>query len=72
MEFFQDWKFYLFVVTIIGIAINWVSNYKIMNNHLHHLSLDLKEIKEKQDDQGEKISNIQSEIAFIKGTKNIK
>ena len=72
MEFFSEWKFWLFGITVIGIIINWLANHKLMNNHLRHLSSDLKDIKKKQEEQGNKINNIETEVAFIKGRTKIK
>jgi len=60
MEFLQDWKFWLFLITILGIVINWFSNQKIMNNDLHHLSQDMSELKNTVFKQG-------TDIAYIKG-----
>lgn len=66
-DFLMQWKLWLFVVTLGGILINWLANQKLMNNHLKHLSIDLKDIKIKQEEQGNKIAHIETEVAYIKG-----
>lgn len=60
MDFLTDWKFWLFFVTIVSGIINWLSNYKIMNNDLRHLSISLKAIEDK-------VEKNSKDIAYIKG-----
>ena len=67
MEFLTDWKFWAFFIMISGIVINFLANHKIMNNHLHHLAVDIKSILTKQDEQGKEITEIKTEVAYIKG-----
>lgn len=71
MEFLQELKswipFFSFVLTAVVLAFNWFSHQKIVGNDLHHLSAGLKNIGEKQDKQDEKINNMATDIAYIKG-----
>jgi len=45
MDFLIDWKFWLFVLTIFGIIINFLANWKLVNNDLHHIAIDIKEVQ---------------------------
>jgi len=67
MEFLMDWKFWLFVITILGIAFNFFSHIKITTNDLHHVSADLKEIKNEQKCMKEKIITLSEDVANLKG-----
>lgn len=69
MEFLTDWRMWLFIITLTGIIINWLANHKLMTNHFHHLSLDVKEIKDNQKEQGDEIKKLQTDISYIKGSK---
>jgi hypothetical protein len=69
MEFFSDFKFWIFFTQVIILAFSWFSHQKIVYNDLKHLAQDTKDIKSKQDKQGEEIGLIKSEVAYIKGMK---
>lgn len=69
MEWFGDWKFWLFAINILILAFNWFSHQKIVYNDLKHLSQDTKEIKTKQDANSKEIGEIKTEVAYIKGIK---
>lgn len=74
MEFLTDWKFWAFVIsalTFIGVTIsgivNKLSTDKIANNHLTHIAEDIKKVITKQEEQGKEISQIKTEVSYIKG-----
>jgi len=72
MEFYQDWKFWLFTITIIGIIINWLTNHKLMNNDLKHLEIDVGKIKKDNGIILENIKCLAVDIAYIKGKTETK
>lgn len=67
MEFLTDWKFWLFVLTILGITFNFFSHVKLTTNDLKHVSNDLKEIKNEQKCMKEKIITLSEDVATLKG-----
>lgn len=67
MEFLTDWKFWLFVVSVLGIIFNFFSHVKITTNDLKHVSMDLKEIKDEQKCMKEKIITLSEDVANLKG-----
>jgi len=62
MEFLANWKFWLFTITVLSGIVNWLSNYKIMNNDLKHLAEDIKDIKGKVDNNAIAIANIEGKL----------
>lgn len=66
MEFLTDWKFYAFIVTIVGLTINWLANHKIATNHLSHIDIKLDIIDGKVDNIKEKIAEHDVDIAVLK------
>lgn len=71
MEFLKDWQFWFAIINLIGVIgvffFQWYSHSKIVGNDLHHLALDLKEIKLAQTDNAKSIGEIKVDIAFLKG-----
>jgi len=67
MNFLMDWKFYLFLMSVLGIAFNFFSHVKLTNNDLKHVSNDLKEIKDEQKCMKEKIITLSEDVANLKG-----
>jgi len=74
----QTWMMVFAGATLIGVILSHIhqrlTNQKIMGNHLHHVDIDLKEVKQKIDKletndtkMTEKISAIQSDISFLVG-----
>lgn len=71
---FADWKFWTFILSslnLIGIVLvgifNKLSTDKITNNDLHHLSTDVKEIKEEQKCMKIKIVELSESVGYLKG-----
>lgn len=56
----------LLLIIIVG-CFNWFSHNKIVGNDLHHLSTDVKEIKEKQAGISEKVNALSIDLSFLKG-----
>ena len=76
MQFFEDWRFWSFllsIINVIGIMIvfffNKWSHNKIVANDLHHLSLDVTTMLGEQKKQGDQIIALDKDMAFIKGMK---
>lgn len=53
MPIYKNWTFWIFVVTVINLVIILLKSWadaramnKLMTNDLHHLQLDVKDIKE--------------------------
>jgi hypothetical protein len=57
----------LLLIVIVG-CFNWFSHNKIVGNDLHHLSTDVKEIKEKQAGISEKVNTLSTDLSYVKGT----
>jgi len=64
MEVFSDFRFWAFIVACLNFmgliligSFNYFSHQKIVGNDLTHLAIDLKEIKEIQENQGKKIDS---------------
>lgn len=69
MEFYMDWKFWIFGIQILTLGFGFFSHQKIVYNDLKHLAQDTNEIKNKQEEQSKKITHIETEVAYIKGMK---
>lgn len=69
MEMFTHWEFWLFTLNLIILAFNYFSHQKIVYNDLKHLSEDVKQIQNKQEEQTQKINHVDNEIAYLKGIK---
>jgi len=54
-----------FVVTISIAIAGWLAFKKITSNHLHHLDVDIKELKKDVKSNTTNISKIQTDIAVI-------
>ena len=65
MNFLYDWKLWLFVITFLGILINWLANQKIVNNDLHHISIDIQKLSDKVDCIDKKIVDIKTDVAVL-------
>lgn len=72
MEVLKDFRFWAFIIgclNFIGVIIvgcfHWFSHNKIVGNDLHHLALDLKDIKGTQKEQGEKIDTLVKDYAGL-------
>lgn len=74
----QFWMMVFAGLTLIGVILSHVHqrlvNQKLMNNHLHHVDLDLQELKKeikslKDNDKltDDKISQIQSDVSYLVG-----
>ena len=65
------WKIGLAIINMGGIITVFLFNrychIKITTNDLHHLAIDVKDIKTKQDDQGKEINALNTDVAYIKG-----
>lgn len=73
-----DYKFWGFITSLVTLAgviltaiLNKLANDKIMNNHLHHLAIDVKDIKVVQKEQGTSIQNLALNIANLEGKQQI-
>lgn len=67
MELLTDFKFWAFIITILGLVVNWLATQKVANNHLKHISEDVKEIKEEQKCQKTAITNLKEAVGYLKG-----
>lgn len=67
MDFLMDWKLYLFILTVLGIAFNFFSHVKLTTNDLKHVSDDLKEIKSEQKCMKDKLITLSEDVANLKG-----
>ena len=56
----------LFLIIIVG-AFNWFSHNKIVYNDLHHLSIDVKKLVDRQEVISEKVANLATDLAYVKG-----
>jgi outer membrane murein-binding lipoprotein Lpp len=77
-EFAIDYKFWGFVISVITLAgviltaiLNKLANDKMLNNHLHHIANDVKDIKTTQATQGTSIKNLELNMATLKGKQEI-
>jgi hypothetical protein len=67
MEFLTDWKFWLFLISILGMIVNFLTHIKLTTNDLKHLAIDLKEIKSEQKCMKEKIISLGEDVSRLKG-----
>ena len=58
MNTFQDWRFWLFVITVLGIIINFLANWKLANNDLRHIAIDLKDVQKDVKEISSKVQDI--------------
>lgn len=56
----------LFLIIIVG-AFNWFSHNKIVYNDLHHLSIDVQKLVERQEGISKSVSDLSVDLAFVKG-----
>lgn len=77
-EFAIDYKFWGFIISVITLAgviltaiLNKLANDKMMNNHLHHIALDVKDIKTTQTLHGSSIKNLELDMATLKGKQEV-
>jgi len=78
LDFVTDYKFWGFVIsvfTFVGVVLstilNKLANDKMMNNHLHHIAIDVKDIKTTQAIHGTSIKNLELDVANVKGKQEI-
>lgn len=68
------WKILIGLINLTGIIIVFLfhryTHAKITTNDLHHLSLDVKEIKDMQINQGKEINTLNQDVSYIKGKLN--
>ena len=57
-----------FGLTLLVLAVSVGGFLKVMNNDLHHVQKDLKEIKDSQKSTDNKIDNLGERISKIEGT----
>lgn len=83
-ELLSDMKFWAVIISglnlaiiVAGLIVGKLVFDKLMNNDLKHLAIDLKAIKNKQedhdkkfDDQKDSINNIAVKVAFLEGAYN--
>lgn len=43
-EMITDWRFWAFVVTILGLLVNWLATHKLTTNHVAHMDEKLDKI----------------------------
>jgi len=67
MEFLTDWKFWLFVLTILSMIINGITHFKLVTNDLKHLSGDVKDIKNEQICIKKEVIQLSVDVAKLKG-----
>ena len=76
MDFLTDWKFWAFLIGLVGLTINWLASYKIATNHLSHIDNKLDKIEGKVDagfnDIKHKIAEHDVDIAVLKTKQKIK
>ena len=56
----------LLLIILVG-AFNWFSHHKIVYNDLHHLSIDVKKLVERQEVISEKVVSLATDLAYVKG-----
>lgn len=56
-----------FIMTVLVMAFQFYSHFKIVGNDLHHLALDTKELKEGQKENIKVIGEMGKDIAYLKG-----
>lgn len=66
MEVFADWKFYLFIMAIINMAVTLISFISIKFNDLKHLGEDVKELKVDLKKNTSKVTSIDKALAVQK------
>jgi len=67
MEFLTDWKFWLFILTVLGMIINAITHFRLVTNDLKHLSNDVKDIKKEQVCIKNKVIQLSEDVAKLKG-----
>lgn len=65
MNFLYDWKLWLFVITFLGILINWLANQKLVKNDLRHISEDIKKLFKKVECIDKKMVTIKTDVAVL-------
>jgi hypothetical protein len=56
----------LLLIILVG-AFNWFSHHKIVYNDLYHLSIDVKQLVERQEVISAKVGSLSEDLAFVKG-----
>lgn len=56
----------LILIIVVGLF-NYFSHQKLVGNDLHHLSIDVKEIKERQLNITEKVNILESTLSYVRG-----
>lgn len=65
MIIWQDVSFWAFIITMLGLIINWLASHKIANNHLVHIDEKLDKIDSKVDKITDKINEHDKDIAVL-------
>lgn len=64
------------VLTFIGTCLiggySWFSHNKIVGNDLHHLSADVKSIKDCQEKMSTKVITLAEDVAYLKGRTEVR
>jgi hypothetical protein len=55
------------VLIVLVAIVNHLNHVKLTTNDLHHLSMDVKEIKEKQVGIEKYVSNLAIDLSYVKG-----
>ena len=70
MEFLTDWRLWLFILTLLGIAFNFFSHQKLVGNDLKHLAADIKDIITNQNKTNNKVDVLVVDVAYLKGKQD--
>ena len=65
-QIITDWKFWRFILTALGLLVNWLASQKIANNHLKHMDEKLDKIDVKLDSFENKLVKHEIEIEILK------
>lgn len=65
-QIITDWKFWGFILTALGLLVNWLASQKIANNHLKHMDEKLDKIDVKLDSFENKLVKHEIEIEILK------
>jgi hypothetical protein len=64
-------SFWSFILQVIILIVTVAGFVKIMKNDLHHLGIDLKEIKDVLTKHGDKIDNVVERVSCMEGIMGV-